>query len=71
MSKSKNNTIELGMMPTDCETVQTAVTDSDRHITYDPAGRPEVSNLVILAALVSGRDPRRWPTRSATAGAAG
>ena len=28
-----------------------------RHISYDPAGRPEVSSLVLLAALCLDRDP--------------
>lgn len=59
MSKSKGNTIELGMdADTTAKVLKKAVTDSDRHITYDPAGRPEVSNLVLLAALASGRDPQ-------------
>ncbi|HLT83483.1 MAG TPA: tryptophan--tRNA ligase [Phototrophicaceae bacterium] len=58
MSKSKGNTIELGMdADTTAKRLKKAVTDSDRHITYDPAGRPEVSNLVLLTALASGRDP--------------
>ncbi|WP_454084426.1 tryptophan--tRNA ligase [Georgenia sp. Marseille-Q6866] len=58
MSKSKGNTIELGMdADTTAKRLKKAVTDADRHITYDPAGRPEVSNLVLLAALASGRDP--------------
>lgn len=33
------------------------MTDSDRFITYDPVNRPEVSNLVMLAGLCTGRDP--------------
>jgi tryptophanyl-tRNA synthetase len=58
MSKSKGNTIELGMdADTTAKRLKKAVTDADRHITYDPAARPEVSNLVLLAALASGRDP--------------
>nr|WP_285884085.1 tryptophan--tRNA ligase [Georgenia satyanarayanai] len=58
MSKSKGNTIELGMdADTTAKRLKKAVTDADRHITYDPAGRPEISNLVLLAALASGRDP--------------
>lgn len=59
MSKSRGNTIELGM--TEDETaklIKRAVTDSDRHITYDPANRPEVSNLLLLAGLAADRDPR-------------
>ena len=58
MSKSKGNTIELGMdADTTATVLKKAVTDADRHITYDPARRPEVSNLVLLAALASERDP--------------
>ncbi len=58
MSKSKGNTIELGFTADEtAKLIKRAVTDSDRHITYDPANRPEVSNLVNIAALASGRDP--------------
>ncbi|MGC5628354.1 tryptophan--tRNA ligase [Georgenia sp. Z1344] len=58
MSKSKGNTIEIGMdADTTAKIIKKAVTDADRHITFDPAGRPEVSNLVQLAALCLGRDP--------------
>jgi tryptophanyl-tRNA synthetase len=58
MSKSKGNTIELRMSADEtAKVLKKAVTDSDRHITYDPAIRPEVSNLVLLAALTTGRDP--------------
>jgi tryptophanyl-tRNA synthetase len=34
-----------------------ARTDSERHVSYDPAGRPAVSSLVLLAALALGSDP--------------
>ncbi len=58
MSKSKGNTIELGMdADTTAKLIRKAVTDSDRHITYDPDRRPEVSNLLLLAGLATGRDP--------------
>lgn len=58
MSKSRNNTIELRMSADEtAKLLKRAVTDSDRHITYDPANRPEVSNLVNLAALCLDRDP--------------
>lgn len=58
MSKSKGNTIELRMTADEtAKLIKRAVTDSDRHITYDPANRPEVSNLVNLAALCLDRDP--------------
>ncbi|MGM0385058.1 MAG: tryptophan--tRNA ligase [Actinomycetota bacterium] len=58
MSKSKGNTIELGMdADVTARLIRKAVTDADRHITFDPVGRPEVSNLVLLAALCLDRDP--------------
>ena len=58
MSKSRGNAIELGMdAATTARLIKRAVTDSDRFITYDPANRPEVSNLVMLAALCLDRDP--------------
>ncbi|PKQ32820.1 MAG: tryptophan--tRNA ligase [Actinobacteria bacterium HGW-Actinobacteria-2] len=58
MSKSKGNVIEIGMdADTTAKLIKKAVTDSDRHITYDPATRPEVSNLLMLASLCTGEDP--------------
>ncbi|NLL97167.1 MAG: tryptophan--tRNA ligase, partial [Clostridiaceae bacterium] len=32
-------------------------TDSERKITYDPINRPEVSNLLMLTSLSTGRKP--------------
>lgn len=58
MSKSRGNAIELGM--SDAETaklIKRAKTDSERQITYDPENRPEVSNLLRLAALAQERTP--------------
>ena len=55
MSKSRNNAIMLGA--TEDETVKLvkkAKTDSERHITYDPANRPEVANLLLIASLCTG-----------------
>ena len=58
MSKSKGNVIELGMdADTTAKLIRKAVTDSNRQITYDPDHRPEVSNLLMLASLCTGRDP--------------
>ena len=37
--------------------IKRAKTDSERRITFDPTNRPEVSNLVMLAALSTGRKP--------------
>lgn len=59
MSKSRGNTIELGMSADEtAKLIRRAVTDSDRVITFDPANRPEVSNLLLMAGLAAGRDPR-------------
>ena len=56
MSKSFGNTIDLGMTADEtAKKIKKAVTDSDRHITYDPENRPEVSNLLTIAAMASGR----------------
>lgn len=58
MSKSRHNTIEIGFSADEtAKLIKRAVTDSDRHITYEPETRPEVSNLVNIAALALDRDP--------------
>ncbi len=70
MSKSRRNTIELGM-PADAVTraLKRAVTDSNRQITYDPDNRPEVSNLVLLVSLCTGEDPHAVAERIGDGGA--
>lgn len=58
MSKSRGNTIELGMTADEtAKILKKAKTDSDRVITYDPANRPEVSNLLLLASLAMDESP--------------
>lgn len=58
MSKSHGNTIDLGMSAEEtAKRIKKAVTDSERHITFDPNNRPEISNLVNLAALCTEQDP--------------
>ena len=58
MSKSKGNTIELRMTADEtAKIIKRAVTDSDRHITFDPVNRPTVANLPTLAGLCADRDP--------------
>lgn len=60
MSKSRHNTIELRMSADEtAKRLKGAKTDSDRHITFDPKGRPEVSNLLTLAALCEGTTPEQ------------
>lgn len=58
MSKSRGNAIMLSA--TEDETaklIKKAKTDADRHITYDPVNRPEVSNLLMLISLCTGEAP--------------
>jgi len=58
MSKSRGNAIALRASADEtARIIKGAKTDPRRDITYDPAGRPEVSSLVLLAALCAGRDP--------------
>ncbi|MEV0531254.1 tryptophan--tRNA ligase [Kitasatospora sp. NPDC050463] len=58
MSKSRGNAVRLSAdADTTARLIRGAKTDSDRRITYDPATRPEVSSLVLLAALCQDRAP--------------
>ena len=58
MSKSRGNTIELCMSADEtAKRIKKAKTDADRVITYDPANRPEVSNLLLIASVASGESP--------------
>ncbi len=60
MSKSRNNAIMLGASEDEtAKLVKKAKTDSERVITYDPEGRPEVANLLLLASLCCGRTPEQ------------
>lgn len=57
MSKSRDNAVALSATADEtARLIRGARTDADRHITYDPAARPEVSSLVLLAALCLGGD---------------
>ena len=59
MSKSRGNTIPLSASADEtARLIRGAKTDAQRHVTYDPDARPEVSSLVLLAALCLDRDPR-------------
>ena len=58
MSKSRGNAIALSAGPDEtARLIRRAVTDTDRHIGYEPEARPQVANLVLLAALCQDRDP--------------
>ena len=64
MSKSRGNAIMLSA--TEDETamlIKKAKTDQDRNITYDPAKRPEVSNLLMLISLCTGEEPEAIAAR--------
>jgi tryptophanyl-tRNA synthetase len=71
MSKSRGNAIALSATADQtARLIRRARTDAHRHITYEPATRPEVSNLVLLAALCQDRDPHRVAEDIGTGGAA-
>jgi len=59
MSKSAGNAIALRATADEtARLVRSMRTDSERRVTYDPVARPEVANLLLLAGLCLGRDPR-------------
>jgi tryptophanyl-tRNA synthetase len=71
MSKSRNNAITLAATADEtARLLRQAKTDSDPHIAYDPPGRPEVSNLVLLTALCEEVDPRQIAEQIGSRGAA-
>ncbi|HEV2450936.1 MAG TPA: tryptophan--tRNA ligase [Streptosporangiaceae bacterium] len=71
MSKSRGNAISLAASEDEtARLIRDAKTDSERYISYDPARRPEVSNLVLLTALSLGRSPVEVAASLAGAGAA-
>src|SRR3954454_4721687 len=58
MGKSAGNAIALRATADETAAlIRKAKTDSDRRIAFDPVGRPEGSNLVLLAALCRGEAP--------------
>ena len=58
MSKSRRNAIAIGATADETARLIAGMrTDAQRLITYDPAARPGVSNLVLLAALCLDRPP--------------
>lgn len=70
MSKSRGNAIELGMSADETrKLIKRAKTDSIRQITFDPVNRPEVSNLLTLAALATEQDPRQLAAEIGDGGA--
>jgi tryptophanyl-tRNA synthetase len=71
MSKSRSNAITLAADADEtARLIKGARTDSERHIAYDPVGRPEVSSLLLLAALCQNRTPEQVASDIGSAGAA-
>jgi tryptophanyl-tRNA synthetase len=72
MSKSRANAIALAASEDEtARLIRTARTDAERQITYEPDRRPEVSNLVLLAALCLERSPEDLAAEVGGAGASG
>jgi len=71
MSKSRGNAIALRATADEtARLVKGAKTDSVRRVTYAPETRPEVSSLVLLAALAAGQDPAQLADEVGDGGAA-
>jgi tryptophanyl-tRNA synthetase len=70
MSKSHSNTIPLQAGADETAAIIKGFkTDADRHITFDPQARPEVSNLVLITALCRGEEPAAVAERIGAGGA--
>ena len=71
MSKSRGNAIALSASADEtARLLRGAKTDAERHVSFDPQRRPEVSSLLLLAALCLGRDPREVAAEIGAGGAA-
>jgi tryptophanyl-tRNA synthetase len=71
MSKSRGNAIALSATADEsARLIRRAKTDALRHVSYEPARRPEVSSLVLLAALCQGRAPAELAAEIGSGGSA-
>jgi tryptophanyl-tRNA synthetase len=71
MSKSRHNTIPLRATADEtARLLRRAKTDSERSVSYDPAGRPEVASLLLLTALCLGTTPEAVAAQVGDGGAA-
>ena len=69
MSKSRNNAVMLRATADETAAlVKKAKSDTDRRITYDPARRPEIANLLLLASLCTDETPESIAARIGDAG---
>jgi tryptophanyl-tRNA synthetase len=72
MGKSAGNAIALRATADETAAlIRKARTDSERRIAFDPVRRPEVSNLVLLAALCRGEAPEAIAAEVGDGGASG
>lgn len=70
MSKSYGNSIMLGATAEEtAKLIRKSKTDGERHITFDPVHRPEVSALLTTAGLVTDRNPEDIAAEIGDAGA--
>ncbi|MDR2077600.1 MAG: tryptophan--tRNA ligase [Rickettsiales bacterium] len=70
MSKSRNNAIMLRATRDEIyAAISKATTDSEKFITFDPIGRPEVSNLLTLLSLTTGKEPEHIASEIGEGGA--
>ena len=70
MSKSYGNSIMLGATAEEtAKLIKKSPTDSERHITFDPERRPQVSALLTTAGLVTDQDPKDVAAQIGDAGA--
>jgi len=70
MGKSAGNAIALRATADEtARLIRRARTDAERRITYEPERRPEVSNLVLLAALCRGEAPEAVADQAGDGGA--
>jgi tryptophanyl-tRNA synthetase len=71
MSKSRGNSIALGATEDQtAATIRAARTDGERRISFEPERRPEVANLLIIAAEFTGEPPESIAERVGERGAA-
>ena len=70
MGKSAGNAIALRASADETAAlIRKARTDAERRIAYDPVRRPEVANLVLLAALCRGAAPEAIAAEAGDGGA--
>jgi tryptophanyl-tRNA synthetase len=70
MSKSRGNAIMLRSTEDEVyAAAKRATTDSEKFITFDPAKRPEVSNLLVLISLTTGKRPEEIANEIGNGGA--